>query len=158
MQTALITSLLGGLMLAATAAQSSEALTVADRAGFLIGHAQRCGVAEDRLERSAKRMNAVIAAFSADDADRDAAQAQFAQSIAAAALAEVLSDKLPSCATVRSTLAQFERHRQAAQQGEARMTRNEHRNSGPARRASLDLTRSHAIAVGVGAAATQRHR
>jgi hypothetical protein len=132
----LLCGVLGGLMLAANAAQASEALTVADRAGFLIGHAQRCGVADDRLERSAKRMNAVIAAFSLDGADHDAAQARFAESIAAAALAQVLGDKLPSCATVRSTLAQFERHRQRVQQRAGQMARNEHRDSGTARHAA----------------------
>jgi len=123
----------GVLMLAATAAQASDALTVADRAGFLIGHAQRCGVAQDHLERSAKQVDAVIAAFAADEADRDAAQARFAESIAAAALAQFLGDKLPSCAIVRSTLAQFEEHRQAAEHKEGQMARSDRQGGGPTR-------------------------
>ena len=109
----LVCGTLGALALA-TAAHASDATTVADRAGFLIGHAQRCGVAEARLERSTKRIRAVIAAFAADDQDRDAAQAQFAESITASALAQLLGDKLPSCATIRSTFAEFEQHRQTA--------------------------------------------
>lgn len=135
---------LGALMLAATAAQASEATTVADRAGFLIGHAQRCGVAEDRLVRSAGRVDTIIAAFSLDDGDREAAQARFAESIAAAALAQLLGDKLPSCGIVRSTLVQFERHRQPAEQRERQMARNDHRDGGTARRAATGATPSKA--------------
>jgi hypothetical protein len=111
-------------------------MSVADRAGFLIGHAQRCGVAEDRLMRSAKRIGTVIAAFSSDDGDREAAQARFAESIAAAALAQLLGDKLPSCAIVRSTLAQFERHRQPAEQQERHMARKDQPGTGKARHAA----------------------
>lgn len=130
----LIGGAIGALVLAAGAAQASEALTVAGRAGFLIGHAQRCGIAEARLETSAKRMDAVIAAFASDDEDRKAAQAEFAESIAIAALAQLLGDKLPSCAVVRSMLTQFEHHQQLAEHREGQMARSDRHDSGTARR------------------------
>lgn len=146
----MIAKLLGGALgvlmfganVVATGAQASEALTLADRAGFLIGHAQRCGVAEDRLERSTKRIDTIIDAFAADNQDRDAAQARFAESIAAAALAQLLGDKLPSCVIVRSTLAQFERHRQPAEQGERQMAHSDHHDTGTARRTASTAARS----------------
>lgn len=132
----LVCGVLGALVLAATAAQATEAMTVADRAGFLIGHAQRCGVAEDRLEHSAKRIGTVIAAFASDAGDREAAQARFAEGIAAAALAQLLGDKLPSCAIVRSTLAQFEGHRHAVKEPEGPMARDDRQGGGTARHAA----------------------
>ena len=134
MVTKLLGGVLGALILAATAAQASEATTVADRAGFLVGHAQRCGVAEARLERSTKRISAVIAAFADDDQDREAAETRFGDSMIAAAFAKLLGDPLPSCATVRSTLAQFERHRQPAKEGQT--AQNVRRDSGLARHAA----------------------
>ena len=144
MVTKLLCGAVGALVLTATVsaagAKASEAVTVADRAGFLIGHAQRCGVAEARLEQSAKRMDAVIAAFASDDGDRDAAQARFAESIAAGALAQLLGDKLPSCATVRTALAQFERHRDPVKHPEAKMAGDEHGSGGAARRAASART------------------
>ncbi len=134
---------LGGLLLATaaaafTAAQASEATTLADRAGFLLGHAQRCGVAEDRLLRSAELMKAVVAAFSSDADDREAAQGRFGDGIIAGALAKLLGDPLPSCAAVRSTLAEFERHRHPVQQREGQMARTDHSDATAARRARSD--------------------
>jgi hypothetical protein len=43
----------GVLMLGSTVAQATDATMLADRGGFLVGHAHRCGVAEYRLQRSA---------------------------------------------------------------------------------------------------------
>jgi hypothetical protein len=102
------------LLFSATAAHASEATLLADRAGFLVGHAQRCGVADARLERSAAFVEKLIAAYASDQDDRDAAETRFAKRLLASAFAELLGDPVPSCAAVRSQLALFERHRPTA--------------------------------------------
>ena len=107
-------ALIGALLFGAAAAQASEATDIADRAGFLMGHAHRCGVAEGRLEHAQARIERIIAAFARDDDDRDTAETHLAQQILAGALATLLGDPLPACALVRSELAQFEAHRNPA--------------------------------------------
>ncbi|MGE5271438.1 MAG: hypothetical protein ACM3JG_17390 [Thiohalocapsa sp.] len=100
------------LLAAATApAAAGEAALLADRAGFLVGHAYRCGVAEARLQRSTAALSQLIAAYASDDDDGAAAQQRFGERLLAAALAEPLGDPLPACAVVRQKLAEFDRHR-----------------------------------------------
>jgi len=101
----------GALLLGTMAAYASDATALADRAGFLIGHAHRCGVADMRLEQQKPALDALIAAYASDDDDREAARAQFEERVLASTLAGVLGDALPSCAVVRAQLAQFEQHR-----------------------------------------------
>jgi hypothetical protein len=96
------------LLLAVGAAQGSEATMLAERAGFLLGHAHRCGVAEDRLQRSATILTEVIAAFSSDDEDSEEARARFVERALAGAMAGLLADPVPRCAGVRSALVQLE--------------------------------------------------
>jgi len=54
---------IGALLVGALPAQASEATMLAGRAGFLVGHAHRCGVEEERLERATAYGNELIAAF-----------------------------------------------------------------------------------------------
>lgn len=100
----------GALLLGAVAAQASDATMLADRAGFLVGHAHRCGVAEDRLRRAAILIDKLIAAFSSDKDDAKAARTEFDERVLASALADLLNDPVPPCAAVRSELVQLERH------------------------------------------------
>lgn len=105
---------LGALVLLATTtgpAAAGEAALLADRAGFLVGHGYRCGVAEARLQQSTTAFAQLIAAYASDDDDRTTAQQRFGERLLAAALAELLRDPLPSCAVVREKLAEFDRHR-----------------------------------------------
>lgn len=122
---------IGVLWLSTAAADASEAATVADRAGFLIGHAQRCGVAEARLERVAAFGKELIAAFSLDDDEKEAAQTQFAERILASGLAKLIGDPLPSCAAVRSQLARLEQH--ASARGVGQMANDNRSAAKPAR-------------------------
>jgi hypothetical protein len=106
---------LAGFLLGIVAAQAdegaSEATVIADRAGFLLGHAHRCGINDNRLQRSESRLRELIAAFSSDDEDQKTAQSQFAARAIASALAQFRGDPTPSCMAVRTQLAQFEQHR-----------------------------------------------
>jgi hypothetical protein len=106
---------LAGFLLGIVAAQAdegvSEATVIADRAGFFLGHAHRCGINDNRLQRSELRLRELIAAFSSDDEDQKTAQSQFAARAVASALAQSRGDPTPSCIAVRTQLAQFEQHR-----------------------------------------------
>ena len=92
---------LAGFLLGMVAAQAdegvSEATVIADRAGFLLGHAHRCGVNDKRLQRSEARLRELIAAFSSDDEDQKTGQSQFVARAIASALAQFRGDPTPSC-------------------------------------------------------------
>jgi len=102
------------LLIGGAAAQASEATQLADRAGFFVGHAHRCGIGLHRLERTKAVIDRLISAYALDGGDEDAAQEQFAERALASALAKELGEPLPSCSAVRTRLAQFERHRPAS--------------------------------------------
>ena len=127
----------GALVLGAAAAQASDATVLADRAGFLVGHAHRCGVAPDRLERSETLVSELILAVSSDVEDRQAAQARFAERALASALADLLAEPVPDCTVVRSEIARLTQHQRpatspAANQREGQMARNDRSGSGTA--------------------------
>ena len=124
-----VATVVATLMLGAAAAQASEATLVADRAGFLLGHAHRCGVEDARLQRSESLIGKTIAAFARDDDDKEDAATMFAQRVLASALAQILGDPAPSCARVRAELARLERHHAPApaptgKEGDEQMARN----------------------------------
>ena len=105
------------LLLSASGAHAGDADTIAERAGFLIGHAQRCGVSDTRLEQAAVLGKQLIAAFALDQDDRRQAQAQFARQILASALAASLGNPLPACNVIKAQLAELEQHRPNKQEG-----------------------------------------
>jgi hypothetical protein len=102
------------MLFGAIAARASDATTIADRAGFLLGHAHRCGVSDARLERSAALIDQLLAAYSVDADDLRSAQSEFAEHIVSGAMAKLLGDPLPACAVVRAQLSRLEQHRLAA--------------------------------------------
>jgi hypothetical protein len=50
------------MSIAAGAAHASEASRVAERGGFLVGHAYRCGMAAERLDPTAQLVGHFVAA------------------------------------------------------------------------------------------------
>jgi hypothetical protein len=111
------------LTLAANVACAGEASQIAERGGFLLGHAYRCGVAAERLEPSTRLVGDLIAALSIDGEEKAAADQRFADDLLASALANALGDPVPTCALIRRDLARFERHqRPVSVQGEAAMS------------------------------------
>jgi hypothetical protein len=118
------------LMLGTAVASASEATLVADRAGFLIGHGHRCGVAEGSLQRSQQVIAEVIAAFAVDEVDRQDAEDRLTLRVLASALARHLDDPLPSCTAIRSQLTRLQQHRppplaRSHSKGDGRMVRND---------------------------------
>lgn len=100
------------LLLGASPVQASEATNLAQRAGFLLGHAVRCGIPAARIEASAAVMDGLITAYSASDDDELAARSDFIKLAVASARGAQLGDPLPSCGVVRAQLALFEQHYQ----------------------------------------------
>ncbi|HLY47086.1 MAG TPA: hypothetical protein VKQ73_16000 [Stellaceae bacterium] len=94
---------------------ASPSLTDADRlaanGGFLLGNAQRCGVASDRVERAGRLVRGLIAAATEDDNAEKAATHRFAAFFLVSAVADRGQGRLlASCRLVTSELARLERH------------------------------------------------
>ena len=126
------------LMLSAVVARASEATLLADRAGFLLGHAHRCGIEDVRLQRSEAVIGGAIAAFALDDEDTQTAKTRFAERVLASALAQLLDDPVPYCGGVGAELSRLEQRRPTmAQPGkrEEQMARNNRSKLEPARSA-----------------------
>ena len=98
-----------GLYLADGNAAASEAAIAAERGGALLGYALRCGVAERRLEPSARLMHQFVASLADNVEEQLIADRVFAARVRAGATA-VAGDRLPDCALVRRKLAAFEHH------------------------------------------------
>ena len=99
----------------AVPAAAEESTTLALEAGFLLGHAQRCGIAVDRIERASKPIRAAILA-AADDADQEkTAGSRYLLVFRASAYPD--SDKrvlLPVCDRIVRQFERFERHQRDA--------------------------------------------
>jgi hypothetical protein len=99
------------LLFAAAAAHATDATELAKRAGFLIGHAYRCGAPATQIKASAAMMDGLIAAYSLNNDDKTAARTVFVEDAAVSALAKQQPDgPLPECAVVRAQLSRFEQH------------------------------------------------
>jgi len=103
----LVCAATAALMFGTVAAQASEATLLADRAGFLLGHARRCGIEDARLRRSEGVIDEAIAAFALDDEDKETAKSGFAERVLASALAKLLGDPVPSCRAVGAELTRL---------------------------------------------------
>src|SRR5262249_18525429 len=93
--------------LAAASASASEADKVADRAGFLLGHAFRCGIATERLEASGRVVRQLITALAADDEEAQTAEDAFGLRFLQSA-ARGSAGPARQCAVVRREYAQME--------------------------------------------------
>lgn len=98
------------VLLAAGTSHAGEASRVAERGGFLVGHAYRCGVAAERLDPTAELVGQLVAALSIDRNELEAADEQFLSEVLVSALASEIGDPLPSCNVIRRQLALLEKH------------------------------------------------
>jgi hypothetical protein len=98
------------LLFGAAAARASDATDLAKRAGFLIGHAYRCGAPAPQIKASAAMMDGLIAAYSLNNDDKTAARSEFVEDAASSALAQQVDGPLPECTVVRAQLSRFEQH------------------------------------------------
>lgn len=91
---------------------SADASRIAANAGFLLGHAHRCGIPTERVVRAGQLIRELILATAADTRDQEDATARFAQFFLATAVPDQGDNKLiPSCQTVTSEFEKLEHHR-----------------------------------------------
>jgi hypothetical protein len=109
---AITTALL--LFSGAGVAKAADATQLAERAGFLLGNADRCGVPIERVDHAGKVIHHLIVAASDDSIEEATADARFVEIFMASAVPDSEDALIPNCATV---IAQFERleqhHRQS---------------------------------------------
>ena len=98
------------VLLAAGAAHAGEASRVAERGGFLVGHAYRCAIPAEHLDPAAQLVGQLVAALSIDSDEREAADEKFLDEVLVSALAKEIGDPLPSCNAIRRELALLEQH------------------------------------------------
>jgi hypothetical protein len=98
------------LALAGTGAQAGQASDVAERGGFLLGHAYRCGVKAEQLQPTAQLIHELATALAGDDDEKSGADKVFAERFVVSAVADAVGQLLPSCAAVKRELAQLEQH------------------------------------------------
>lgn len=89
----------------------SNAQRLAANGGFLLGNAQRCGIAPARIEREGRLIRGLISAAAAASGTEDAATSRFAAFFLVSALAAERGDApLASCDVVTREFARLERH------------------------------------------------
>jgi hypothetical protein len=97
------------MLLAGATAHAGDAGDVASRGGFLLGQALRCGVAEHRLEPSAKLVHDLVVALAATDDELHDADRSFAARLLASAQPGK-GEPAPSCKLILRKLAVLQRH------------------------------------------------
>ena len=146
------------VLLAVGAAHAGEASRVAERGGFLVGHAYRCGVAAERLDPTAQLIGQLAASLSIDGDDREAADGEFFGEVLVTALAEEIGGPLPSCNAIRREFALLEQHQRLVFIPGGRAMPNELQKTKPQRlrvsskapgRATMKSTHAAAPALGV---------
>jgi|HubBroStandDraft_6_1064221.scaffolds.fasta_scaffold1233407_2 hypothetical protein len=101
------------LLLSANSAPAADSASLAVKAGFLLGHAQRCGVAAERVDGVTKVVQDLIAATAEDAQEQEAAGYRFAAIFLATAAADGGGDPAltPPCQPVIAQFERLERHR-----------------------------------------------
>jgi hypothetical protein len=94
---------------------ASPSFTDADRlaanGGFLLGNAQRCGIAAERVERAGHLIRKLILAASRDEQDEKDAKGRLSAFFLVSAVAGKGKEKLvASCKLVTREFERFERH------------------------------------------------
>jgi hypothetical protein len=101
-------------------ASSADADRIAASAGFLLGHAHRCGIQTERVVRAGQLIRELILAAAADTREQEDATSRFAQFFLATAVPDQGASKLvPSCRTVAGEFEKLERHRIAGESSNA---------------------------------------
>src|SRR5215470_5027286 len=98
------------VLLGGAAAEAANPTMLAETGGFLLGNAQRCGVAVERVERAGNVIHDFILAAAKDSNETAAADSRFAEIFLAVALPNQDPDAFPSCRVVIERFDRLERH------------------------------------------------
>jgi hypothetical protein len=96
--------------LGTVAAEAADPAQLAETAGFLLGHAHRCGVPTERVGHAGKVIHDLIVAASDDRAAEAAADWRFIQSFQASADLDHGDALVPPCSVVIAQFERLERH------------------------------------------------
>ena len=103
------------LMSSISAAKAADPVLLAETGAYLLGNAQRCGVATERVLRAGRVIRDMIASLSAEPGEKDIAGTRFASMFLSSA--HPATDTELSVPVCNDVVAQFERlerhHRQA---------------------------------------------
>lgn len=88
----------------------SDADRIAANGGFLLGNADRCGVAGDRIVKAGRLIRGLIAAATEDAGGQTRATKRFAEFFLVSALADPTQGAVASCKIVDSELVRLEQH------------------------------------------------
>ncbi len=89
----------------------TDADRIAANGGFLLGHAQRCGITDNRVTRAGQLIRTLISAAAPDDKAEEDATARFSAFFLVSAVADPKSDKLvASCKRITAELRRLESH------------------------------------------------
>lgn len=95
---------------------SSDADRIAANGGFLLGNAQRCGIAAERVERASRLIRELVLAAARDESEEENARGRLAAFFLVSAAPEDGKSKktlIASCKLVAWEFEQFERHQLA---------------------------------------------
>ena len=98
------------LLLGSGAAEAASPTMLAETGGFLLGNAQRCGVAVERVERAGNAIHGFILAAAKDLNEAATADSRFAEIFLAVVLPNQDPDAFPSCRVVIEQFDRLERH------------------------------------------------
>ena len=94
------------------AAQASDSQRLAENGGFLLGHAHRCGISNERVIKAGRTIQNLIAATAADPGESVGATARFAEFFLATSSTDAGEKELtPACKKVIAEFKKLERHR-----------------------------------------------
>ena len=103
------------LMSSVGVAKAADPVVLAETGAYLLGNAQRCGVATERVLRAGRVIREMIASLSAEPGEKEIAGARFASTFLS--IAHPSTDTELSVPVCNDVVAQFERlerhHRQA---------------------------------------------
>ena len=108
-----IAAAIAAAIFVAPAAHASDSRLLAERGGFLLGHAHRCGTPLAQLDYPAQLVHRLVAALAANGGEQEAADQAFAEQFALGAVSESGEEPLPSCALIDRELTRLVRHRPA---------------------------------------------
>jgi len=100
--------------LVAGGARGDDASIVADRGGFLLGHAYRCGVSAERLAPPLKLLRRLISGMSGNEEQQATTEQLFNNRFLTSFLAIAIGDPVPDCGAIRRGLAMLAKHRSSA--------------------------------------------
>ena len=91
-------------------ANAADPTQLAATGGFLLGNAQRCGVAAESVERAGKVIHGFIVAVARGSSKAKAADSHFVAMFLAASMPSQDQDAFPSCTVVIQQFDRLERH------------------------------------------------